>query len=97
MIIRRIGVLSAAKISAALYAAIGLIAGVFISLASLVGAAAALGGDSAGGALGALFGVGAIVLLPLFYGAMGFIAGVISAFIYNVVAGVVGGIELDVE
>lgn len=97
MIIRRVGVLSAAKISAALYAAIGLIAGLFISLLSLIGAAAALGGQHGGGAMGALFGVGSIVLLPLFYGVLGFIGGAISAFIYNLVAGVVGGIEIEVE
>lgn len=96
MIIRRIGVLSAAKILAALYAVLGLIAGLFISLFSLLGAAAAMGGHNAGGAMGALFGVGSILLLPLFYGALGFIGGAISAFVYNLVAGVVGGIELEV-
>jgi hypothetical protein len=46
--------------------------------------------------MGALFGVGSILLLPLFYGALGFIGGAISAFVYNLVAGVVGGIELEV-
>jgi hypothetical protein len=97
MIIRRIGILSAAKISAALYGAIGLIAGLFISLFSLLGMAAAMGGDRSAGAMGALFGIGSIILLPIFYGVLGFISGAISAFIYNLVAGFVGGIELEVE
>lgn len=98
MIIQRIGVLSAAKILAATYAALGLLFGALVSLASLLGAAAAFGqNQGAGGAFGMLFGVGAIIILPLFYGTIGFIGGAIGAFIYNLVAGVVGGIELDVE
>lgn len=98
MIIRRIGVLSVAKISAAIYAAIGLIFGLFVSLFSMLGVAASMGGGMHdAGMLGALFGVGAIVMMPLFYGAMGFIIGVISAFIYNLAAGFVGGIEIEVE
>jgi hypothetical protein len=35
--------------------------------------------------------------LPIFYGAMGFILGVIGAFIYNLIARWVGGIEVEVE
>ena len=31
------------------------------------------------------------------YGVMGFIGGAIGAFVYNLVAGVVGGIEIEVE
>jgi hypothetical protein len=97
MIVRRIGVVSVAKLSAALYGAIGLIVGFFISLISLFGMAAALGGDHATGAMGALFGVGSIILLPLFYGVFGFVVGAISALIYNIVARFVGGIEIEVE
>jgi uncharacterized oligopeptide transporter (OPT) family protein len=49
-------------------------------------------------ALGAVvFGVGSVIFLPIIYGIMGFIGGIISAAIYNVVAGVVGGVELNLE
>ena len=46
--------------------------------------------------IGAMFGVGAVIFLPIFYGVMGFIGGLIGALIYNVVAGMIGGVELDV-
>lgn len=44
-----------------------------------------------------LFGVGAIIFLPIMYGIMGFIGGAIMAFVYNVVAGIAGGVELELE
>jgi uncharacterized membrane protein len=55
-----------------------------------------MAGDSDAPAfMGALFGVGAIVFLPIMYGAIGACAGAIGAAIYNLVAGAVGGLELD--
>ncbi|HTL67268.1 MAG TPA: hypothetical protein VL200_06380 [Lacunisphaera sp.] len=46
-----------------------------------------------------MFGFGAIfiVFLPVLYGVMGFIGGVIGAFIYNLVAKWIGGVEVEVE
>ncbi|MEO6847586.1 MAG: hypothetical protein ABI254_10010, partial [Chthoniobacterales bacterium] len=47
----------------------------------------------------AVFG-GAIAMaicLPIIYGAMGFICGVIGAWVYNLVAKFVGGIQVEVE
>jgi hypothetical protein len=49
------------------------------------------------GALSMMFGVGAIVFLPLFYGVLGLIAGAIGAALYNLFAGIFGGIELETE
>jgi hypothetical protein len=43
------------------------------------------------------FGTGVAIALPFFYAAMGFIFGVIGAFIYNIIAKWVGGIEVEVE
>ena len=72
MIIRRIGVLSLAKFMGGIYGAIGLIFGAIFSLAALAGAA--IGGTQSGepGAaiVGALMGVGAIIVLPILYGVM---------------------------
>jgi hypothetical protein len=42
-------------------------------------------------------GVGAIVFFPILYGVMGFIATLIMAALYNVIAGAVGGVEMDVR
>lgn len=41
-------------------------------------------------------GIGALIL-PVVYGAMGFVAGVIGAFVYNLAAKWTGGIEVTVE
>ena len=37
------------------------------------------------------------ILMPVIYGVMGFIGGVIGAAVYNLVARWIGGIELEVE
>jgi hypothetical protein len=42
-------------------------------------------------------GAGAALFAPILYAVMGFIIGVIGAFIYNLVAKWVGGIEVEVE
>lgn len=96
MIVKRIGVMSLAKIMAILYAAIGLIGGVCVALFSMIaGSAFAQQGAAAG--LGMGFGLGSIILFPILYGVFGFIGGLISAWLYNVIAGSVGGIELDLQ
>jgi hypothetical protein len=92
MVINRIAPLSLAKISGTLYAALGVIFGAFFSLFATVGAAAG-GGNSM---FPAIFGVGAIVLFPIFYGCIGFVGSLVGAWLYNLLAGMVGGIELDV-
>jgi hypothetical protein len=95
MVINRIGPMSCAKIVGTLYALLGLCAG---AVFSLIGMAGAFGSDSpAAGVLSAFFGVGAIVALPLMYGAIGFVTTLIGAWLYNMLAGAVGGIELDVR
>ncbi len=43
------------------------------------------------------FGTGFALMLPFLYAAMGFIGGVVSAFIYNIIAKWIGGIEVEVE
>jgi hypothetical protein len=43
-----------------------------------------------------MIGVGAVIFLPIFYGVMGLVAGAIVGALYNVFAGMVGGIEIDV-
>jgi hypothetical protein len=94
MIVRRVGPLSVAKVAGVLYALMGLILGAFISLFSVVGSAFA---PKDAGAIGMLFGAAAVVALPIFYGILGFIMTLIMAALYNLVAGWVGGVELDVQ
>lgn len=89
--IEHIGVLSAAKLIAIIYAVIGLIVGLLFSLTAVTGFA--LAGED-GGAAALLFGVGAVIVMPIAYGVMGFILGAIATWVYNVAAGMVGGVEL---
>ena len=95
MIVRRVGPLSVARVMGLLYALMGLMLGAFISLFSFIGSAFSPKEMPAG--MGVLFGVGAIVALPIFYGLLGFIFALIGAAVYNLVASWVGGVELDVQ
>ena len=52
---------------------------------------------SNGAAVGSMLGAGAIVAMPLFYGCIGFVGSLIVAALYNIVANVVGGVEVDLE
>lgn len=94
MRLQRIAPFSAAKLGAVIYGAFGLIFGAIFSLASVIGAAAStLGGVE--GTWSLLFGVGAVIVLPIFYGGVGFLAMALGALIYNLAASWVGGLELD--
>lgn len=95
MVIRRIGPLSCAKIVGTLNAVIGLIIGGIVSLIAIAGGFAA--SQDGAGAIGALIGTGSIIVLPILYGCMGFITTLIAAALYNVLAGAVGGVEVDLQ
>jgi hypothetical protein len=95
MVLHRVGPVSCAKITGALYLVLGLIIGAFFSLAAMAGGFAS--NSSQGAGLGALIGVGAIVFFPLLYGCIGFVSTLFFAWVYNVLAGIVGGIEMDLH
>jgi hypothetical protein len=57
---------------------------------------AALFRPDAGG-VGAMWGVAAVVIFPVLYGVLGFLVTLLTTWLYNVVAGAVGGIELDLR
>lgn len=94
MIVRRVEPFSAAKVGGMLYAILGLILGIIFTLmSSTIGSMM----GSGAGSFGALFGVGSIILLPIVYGIVGFIACLIMAALYNAAAKFAGGIEIQVE
>lgn len=103
MVVRRVGVLSVGKVLGALYAFFGLIIGAIYALIAivvgLIGASTASNSGDAliGGAGGVVFGILSIILFPIFYGILGFIGGLISGFLYNIIARIVGGIELELD
>ena len=80
------------------YGLIGLVVGALFALLSLVGAGFGAALQESGSPFpAALFGVGAIIILPIFYGCLGFVGGLISSAIYNMVAGAAGGIEVELS
>ncbi|QDV42761.1 hypothetical protein Enr13x_26110 [Stieleria neptunia] len=91
--VKRLDVMSCGVMLGVLYAIIGLFVGGLVTLMAL-GGMAAQGGDAMAGLIG---GIGAIILMPLFYGFGGFIGGVIGALLYNLCATFVGGIKFDLE
>jgi hypothetical protein len=60
--------------------------------------AGAFADDSGVGAgIAGIIGIGAIVAFPIIYACLGFIGSLIAAVLYNLVAAMVGGVELEVE
>ena len=83
----RIGILSAAIFAGAMLAITSLIFVLPVGLIMSLGV---------GGGQAEVFGEGVVmVLLPVFDGVMGFIGGAINALIYNIIAGMTGGIEME--
>jgi hypothetical protein len=99
VVISRLGVLSTGKVLGVTYALISLIIAIPLGLIMMLAGAAGGGGPGGGGAGGILAGMGVcyIVMLPVIYGAAGFIGGIVFAAIYNLVAGWVGGMEMELD
>jgi hypothetical protein len=93
VVIRRVGPLSCAKVAGLLYLILGFIFGAFISLFAVGGSMFV--DRPAAGIGGMLFGAGAIVILPICYAAFGFVMTFIMAWLFNLVVGITGGIEVD--
>jgi len=95
MVIKRIGPVSCAKVVGTLYAILGLVMGAVFSLIALAGG---FGSNTpGGGAFGTIIGVGSVIVFPVCYGALGFVASLTAAWLYNALAGMVGGIQFDVQ
>ncbi len=99
--IKKLGVLSVAKIYAIIMLVMSLIIsipyGLFVIGISLVGASTGGSNSLALGGGGAIVGLLMMVGIPIFYAVIGFVAGAIGALLYNLFAGMVGGIEIEVE
>jgi len=103
--IRKLGILSVAKIYAVMLLVMSLLIsipyGLFIIIFALIGGAGAgaqdgLAGLAVGGG-GVIIGLVVMIGLPIMYSIMGFIGGALTALVYNIFAGMVGGIEIEVE
>jgi hypothetical protein len=97
MIIRRVGVWSVSRMNGALTAVFGLIAGLLLACFALVGAGFARQNPDMPSFLGGTaVGIGAVIFLPILYGVLGLVVGAIGAALYNLLAGIIGGVEIDV-
>ncbi len=95
--LKRIAPLQLGKMLGILYAMMGLL---FLPLFALAGLAGAFAQQSTNNGAGALPAVALLVmgfLMPIMYGVMGFLIGIISAAVYNLAARWIGGIEVEVE
>lgn len=91
-VLKRIGVTSLAKIYGAAGVIVGLVLGVIIAAVGT-----ALGAVKGAVGFGAAFGVLAIIILPIVYGVVMFVLGAVSAFLYNIIAERIGGVELEFD
>jgi len=98
--VKHIGPGSAFKVGLIVYAFVGLILGICMAIFSMVagslGSMAGTGGPAAK-IFGFGFGLGSIIFFPIFYGIIGGIAGAVGALVYNLAAGWVGGLEVDIS
>ncbi len=92
MIIRRVEPVSVAKVMGMLYALLGILIGLFFVL--LGSWMSTMAGDYV--PFGSI-GIAAIIVIPIIYGCIGFIGGLIGAALYNLVAGWVGGVVIHTE
>jgi hypothetical protein len=81
--IKRFSVGQTAKVMGVLYTIVGLILAPFILIATRVAPEAYP------------YGPGVAIAVPIIYGCIGFIASAIGCAVYNLVAGWVGGIEVE--
>ncbi|MFO1475086.1 MAG: hypothetical protein U1F98_00370 [Verrucomicrobiota bacterium] len=82
--------LRAGIVLAALYAVLSLLAVPFFLVATALSA-------RSGSSAPAIFSAGFAILLPILYGVLGFLAGVLGAAVYNLIAKLTGGLEFEVR
>ena len=103
MTIRRFGVFSVAKMQSLVMFVSGLVIGVIYGLIFIIFGAAITAlapnreGQAAGGISTVVIGIVFMIAFPIVYAIFGFIIGCIWALVYNLAAGVVGGIKFELE
>lgn len=96
--VTKVGVLSIGKLFGTVNLIIGLAVGIVATVAGLVAYFAADNYGFFEGLLGSIsIALAALVLYPLVMFAFGWLYGVLAAFIFNVVVGVSGGVELTIR
>ena len=96
MIIKRVAPFSCAKVVGAIYAIFWLL---IVCLSTIVSLISTIVRISTGGSSPPISGVKLPIgiIFPILYGFATFLAALIGAWLYNALAGVLGGIEVEVE
>ncbi|MEM7306091.1 MAG: hypothetical protein AAF682_05440 [Planctomycetota bacterium] len=95
--ITQVGVLSLGKIMGAAGALLGVVLGLLYGIIfGIVGAVGLADGAEEGGVM-LVAGAGMCIGVPLAYGALSFLFGLLYGVILNLVFGFVGGLELRIE
>lgn len=94
-VVKSVGVLSLAKIMGAIHAVFGLLFMPFFLLVGLMGSM--IPNQNGHNPLGALGGLMMGLFMPVFYGVFGFIFGALGAFLYNLMAKWLGGVEMEIH
>lgn len=97
-----VGVLSSAKLLAALMGFVGFVAGILYSFGGatidvLVSKGWIISAETPGVGWGTALAFLALIGMPIIFASCGLIAGTIGAVLYNLVASRVGGIEMHFE
>ncbi len=104
--VRRVGVLSAAIVSGMFGAVVGMIGGAIYGGLILLGGSIMSSPPFSGSRSGAVgpnglpfvvIAIGTMIFAPIFYGILSFILGAIYAFIYNVIASIMGGFKMELQ
>jgi hypothetical protein len=91
--IKSVGILSCARMFGGLYGCMGLL---FIPFA-LIGGIFSMFWPHPSDAIGGVALLALTVLAPLVYGCVGFVVGALTAWLYNLIARWMGGIELELR
>jgi uncharacterized membrane protein YdcZ (DUF606 family) len=97
--VKRISPGSAFKVGMVVYAIFGLVVGACMAAFSMISGSLGglMGATPAARAIGFGFGASAIIIVPILYGVIGGIVGAVGAALYNLAAGWVGGLEVDIS
>jgi hypothetical protein len=99
-VVKRIAPASVFKVGLMVYAFLGFLIGLVVAGLSLIAGSVgrfAGGGLVGPGALGMGFGLASIIIFPILYGLIGGVVAAIVAALYNLAAGWVGGLRVDLE
>lgn len=99
MVITKIAPMSAARVAATICAATGVLHAVLGAIVSLVGLSIVGLANSPFGPGAAMLtgaGIAAVVVLAVSYGLIGFVTTFVAAAVYNRLAHVIGGIQVEV-